>query len=73
MSTQDNSAGGKYHIGGRGTEESIYEITEWSLEETEELATNEEAETAGGMGDVRLTMVVTAGELEGSGVEVVSW
>ena len=48
VSTQDNGAGGKYYVGGKGTEESAYEITEWNKEETDDLAIEEKYKTTGG-------------------------
>ena len=39
-------------MGGTDMEESVADIVEWSREDTEESATEEEAETAGGSGEV---------------------
>ena len=49
-STQDNGAGGKYRVDGKGIEEKADESAKWSRDETEELASEEEAKTAGGLG-----------------------
>ena len=50
VSMQENITGGKYHLGRRGTEESVDESAEWSGEETGESATKEEADTTWGLG-----------------------
>ena len=44
---RSNGAGGKYRVGGTDREKSVDESAEWGGEETEGLATEEEAETAG--------------------------
>ena len=69
MSTQDCSARGKYCVFGKSTEESAANSADWIREETEELVSEEDIETAGGAGEVRMMVTVTAGELEGSGVK----
>ena len=48
MNRKDNGAGEKYRVGSKGTEEIADESAEWSGEETEESASEEEAETTGG-------------------------
>ena len=50
VNTQDNVTGGKYRVGGKGTEESGSKSAKWSREETEGSATEKEAETAGSQG-----------------------
>ena len=50
MDRNNKSAGGKYCVGGNGTEEIADESTKRSGDETEELASEEEAKTAGGLG-----------------------
>ena len=60
---QNNGPGGKYRVGGNGTEDSVEEIAKWSGEETEELATKEEAENAGEPGEFRLMLIATVGGL----------
>ena len=37
VSTQENDAGGTYHVGTKGTEESATKISKWSGEKSEEL------------------------------------
>ena len=56
-------------MGGSDTEESADESAEWRGEETEESASDEEAETAGGSGEFGMTMAATAEASEGSGAE----
>ena len=53
---------------GTDPEDSADESSKWSGEETQGSATEEEAETAGGAGDVGQSLTATAQELEGSGV-----
>ena len=67
--THDDSAGGKYHVGGTGPENSADESAEWSGEETEESASEEESDTTGGLGEVGMTLTVRAEESEVSGAE----
>ena len=50
MSTQDCSARGKYCVFGKSTEESAANSADWIREETEELVSEEDIETAGGGG-----------------------
>ena len=52
VGTQENITGGKYRLGGPGTEESAVESAKWSEEDMEGLAMEEEDETAGGEGGV---------------------
>ena len=68
-STQDNGAGGKYRVDGKGIEEKADESAKWSRDETEELASEEEAETTGGVGEAGRTLMATAGESKGIGAE----
>ena len=49
-------------MGGNGQEESADESPEWSGEEAEELASEEEAETAGGAGEAGRALTATSGE-----------
>ena len=48
VSRKDNDAGGKYCVGGKGTEKSTDESADGSGEETDESVLEEEAETTGG-------------------------
>ena len=48
MRRHDDVTGGKYCVGGTGLEESADESAKWSGEETEESASEEEVDTAGG-------------------------
>ena len=50
-----------------GTEESAVDSAWWSGKETRELASEGEAETAGGSGEVGMTPTPTAEGPEGSG------
>ena len=68
----NDRAGGKYHMGGKGHEESADENTEWREEKTEGLATDEEAKTAGEAGEVGQAMTETAWESERCGAEEVT-
>ena len=54
-------------MGGTGTEESAAESAKWSGKDTEELVSEEEANTAGGAGEVRRILTATTKESEGSG------
>ena len=63
---QDNGAGGKYRVGGTDTEESAVDNAKWSWEETEDLASEEEAKIAGGR-EVGVTQTEMTKRLEGSG------
>ena len=60
---------------GKDTEESASNSAansaEWSIEETEELASEGEAETAGGTEEVEMTPMPTAEAPEGSGADTV--
>ena len=55
LGARDNISGGKYRMVGSDTEENAAKHTEWSREETEESASEEEADTAGGAGESGLT------------------
>ena len=48
---------------------SADESAEWDGEETKNSASDEEAETAGGAGEAKRLLTVTAGEMEGSGAK----
>ena len=61
MSTQDYRAGRKYRIGRKSTEVSAADSANWGGEETEELVEEEEANNAGGEGEVRMTVTETEG------------
>ena len=67
VSTRENSAGGKYPVGIKGTEESVDKISEWIRGETEELVSEEEAETAGGEGEAGMMLTATTEALEEGG------
>ena len=56
-------------MGGSDTEESADESAKWRGEKMEELASDEEAETAGVAGESGMTMAATAEASEGSGAE----
>ena len=56
-------------MGGTDREESAANSAEWSGEETEELASEEEAETVGGLGGVGMMPTATEEGLERSGTE----
>ena len=67
--THDNSAGGKYRVGGTGPEESADKSAEWGREDTEESALEDKDETAGGAWEVGMILTTTAEESELSGTE----
>ena len=69
VSTRENSAGGKYPVGIKGTEESVDKISEWIRGETEELVSEEEAESAVGEEEVERTLTEMSEESEGSVAE----
>ena len=62
---QDDGAWGKYRMVRTDTEESAANSAKWIGEETEELASEEEAKTAGGE-EVEMTLPETSEVLEGS-------
>ena len=62
VETHDNGTVRKYCVGGTGPEESVYESAKWSGEETEESASEEDSETAGGSREVRMIHTTTAEE-----------
>ena len=64
---KDNGAGGKYHTGGTDTEGSAAKSPKWSGEETEESASEEEAETSGGEGEAGMMLTSTTEALEEGG------
>ena len=59
MGTQDDGTGGKYRVSGTSMEESAAKSAKWSGEEMDELASEEEADTAEGAGEVGMTLMVT--------------
>ena len=65
----DDVTGGKYCVGGTGLEESADESAKWSGEETEESASEEEVDTAGGVGMAGMTLRETEEGPEGSVAE----
>ena len=66
---KDDGTGEKYRAGDHGMEESAVKSAEWGGEETEEVVSEEEAETIGGSGKAERPLIVTGGESEESGVE----
>ena len=64
---KDTGAGGKYHRGGTDTEGSAAKSAKWSGEETEESASEEEAETSGGEGEAGMMLTSTTEALEEGG------
>ena len=67
--TRDSRAGGKCRVDGLDTEESAAKSAERSGEETDESASEEEAETTGGAGEVVIMPTATLEALGGSGTE----
>ena len=61
---KNTGAGGKYRTSGRKTEEREDESAEWGEEDTEELASEEEATTAMGAGEDGRPLTAKAGESE---------
>ena len=60
---------GKYCGGGCGKNKSADKTSEWSREETEESASEEEVDTAEGAGEARRPLTAAIGEYEESGVK----
>ena len=58
---KDNRVGGKYCAVCRGMEENADKSAEWGGEETEELASEEEADTVGRAGEAVRPLMATAG------------
>ena len=59
--SKHDGEGGEYCAGGRSIEKSADESAEWTGEEMEESASEEEAETAEGTGKSGMPLTVTAG------------
>ena len=61
VSSKDKGTRGKYHVDGKGTDDSIDKSSEWSGKDVEEFESEEEAKTAAGVGRARRTLLETAG------------